>query len=270
MKNVSIYEKNWLDLVFEGKNKEYGAYQLRQETGKTSSIAFVVGSLFLASVILLLSSFTEKPNPDSNKSLDGEVIIEKVYVAPAIEKSKPKTEQPKAPETISNAIDKIFPNAPMVVAPTIQAVIDVPTNANLNTTPIDVNGNPNGTLPATSTNTNSGSGTSTIAINSNSPVSTKELDRQPNFPGGIQNFYQYVGENFDKENIEGETVRVEVSFIIEKNGTMSDIKVLRKTNSSVDKEAIRVLKSLRTKWSPGYKDGQPVRTQFTLPISVVL
>ena len=49
---------------------------------------------------------------------------------------------------------------------------------------------------------------------------------------------------------------------------MSDIEVTEKTTAAVDKEAIRVLKSLRTKWSPGFKDGEPVRTRYTLPISV--
>ena len=56
MKNVSIYGKKWLDLVFEGKNKEYGAYQLRQENEKTSALALVFGITFLAGFVFLLSS----------------------------------------------------------------------------------------------------------------------------------------------------------------------------------------------------------------------
>ena len=49
---------------------------------------------------------------------------------------------------------------------------------------------------------------------------------------------------------------------------MTDIDVVQKTNPDVDKEAIRVLKSLKTKWEPGYKDGEAVRTRYTLPIVV--
>jgi protein TonB len=94
---------------------------------------------------------------------------------------------------------------------------------------------------------------------------------QPTYPGGIKRFYQFVGDNFDRDrDYEGKTVRVNVAFVIEKTGMMTDIKVLENTNSDVSKEAIRVLKSLKTKWSPGIKNGQPVRTQFTLPITVQL
>ena len=59
-----------------------------------------------------------------------------------------------------------------------------------------------------------------------------------------------------------------VSFVIEKDGSMSDIKVLRNPGYGLDKEAVRVLKSLKTKWKPGVKDGQFVRTQYTLPIKI--
>ena len=49
---------------------------------------------------------------------------------------------------------------------------------------------------------------------------------------------------------------------------MTDIEVVQKTTTEIDKEAIRVLKSLKTKWEPGYKDGEAVRTRYTLPIVV--
>ena len=70
MSNVSIYEKNWIDLVFEGKNKAYGAYQLRLENSKTSLIAFLSGITFFLAVIgggLFLTSFDDAP-------IDGPVI----------------------------------------------------------------------------------------------------------------------------------------------------------------------------------------------------
>jgi protein TonB len=67
---------------------------------------------------------------------------------------------------------------------------------------------------------------------------------------------------------ETENSSVYVAFVIEKDGSMTDVKVLRNPGYGLGKEAIRVLKSLRTKWKPGIKDGQPVRTQFTLPIIV--
>ena len=78
-----------------------------------------------------------------------------------------------------------------------------------------------------------------------------------------------MGNNFEKPEIEGErTIRVLVSFVIEKDGSMTDIRVQRDPGYGLGKEAIRVLKSLRTKWSPGMIGSKPVRTSYNLPITV--
>lgn len=268
MKNVSIYGKKWLDLVFEGKNKEYGAYQLRQENEKTSALALVFGITFLAGFVFLLSSFSSNSNTLPTPEKDGTtVIIDRVFYPPTTP-NNPTVKPPKVIETLP-AIE--LPNGKMVVARKIEAVLKVPTNAEIPITPSSPNGNSTGTIPQTNSNSGEGSPTKVNSPITNGPVGTSELDRQPNFPGGIKKFYEFVGENFDKDNIEeGQTVRITMSFVIEKNGTLTDIKVIEKTNSTITKEAIRVLKSLKTKWSPGYKDGQPVRAYFTLPLSVVI
>jgi protein TonB len=268
MKNVSIYGKKWLDLVFEGKNKEYGAYQLRQENSKTSAFAFLSGTLFLAGFVFLLSSFNEKEIPAP--VTEPMVITPVDFIEPPIIESEPKTEEPKSKSEPATP-EVVIPTGPMVVTVTPQATDIIPTNSELPTTPTSPTGSPDGTAPPTTTNIGGGGGTSPLPAAPTGPLKPAELDRQPTYPGGIKNFYQYVGDNFDKNNLdEGETIRVRVSFVIEKNGTMTDIRLLEKTNSTVDKEAIRVLKSLRTKWAPGFKNGEPVRTQFTLPITVLL
>jgi protein TonB len=266
MSNVSIFEKKWLDLVFEGKNQKYGAYQLRQESSRTTFFAFLFGISFLIGGTLVLSSFATKPS--------GEIIIP-VVLPPSIkppvipvDEIKPKVEMPK---TKTVALKTPEDTKRYEVAPTEQAVIPVTNTVenptpNVPTSPTGGTGTPEG--PTT------GTGGKSVVVNppiNNNPVNSKELDRQPLFPGGIKNFYQYVGTNFDKENLEeGETIKVKVSFVIEKNGTITDIEVIEKTNETVDKEAVRVLKSLKTKWTPGYKDGAPVRTRYTLPITVML
>ncbi len=265
MSNVSIFEKKWIDLVFEGKNQKYGAYKLRQESSKTTLLAFLFGITFLIGGTFLLSSFTKAPITITE--IPPDVIIKVDGYHPPSDDPKPKTEQPKADVT---AVKTPEDNKNYHVAPTEQVVVTVTTNTE-NPTP---NGptNPNGTETGTPSNIPSSGGGSTIpkSPENNNPVGTKELDRQPNFPGGLKGFYEYVGNHFDKNNLEeGETVRVKVSFVIEKNGTMTDIEVPEKTNETVDNEAIRVLKSLKIKWSPGIKDGEAVRTRYTLPIVVI-
>ena len=269
MRNVSIYGKKWLDLVFEGKNKEYGAYKLRQEQNKTTTIAFIFGMTFLCGFVFLLSSFT-KPEPvtiscDEPKITPIHLIENPIIDEPKVEPLKPKS-NPKTPIEIEK------PTGQMFIVKTPAAIVDVPTNAELPTNPTPPTGIPTGgTEPYVAPTTGGGNVPTILPAKPTGPIPTSELDRQPNYPGGMKNFYEYVGTNFDRNNLdEGETIRVKVSFVIEKNGTMTDIKVLEKTNNTIDNEAIRVLKSLRTKWSPGFKNGEPVRTQFTLPITVVL
>ena len=268
MKNVSIYGKKWLDLVFEGKNKEYGAYQLRQESEKTSALALVFGITFLAGFVFLLSSFSSNSTPLPIPENDGKVVvIDRVFYPP----TTPNNPTVKPPKVIEMHPSIEIPTGQMVVARTIEAVLEVPTNAEIPTTPSSSNGNSTGTIAQTNSNSGEGLPTKSNPTITNGPVGTSELDRQPNFPVWIKKFYEFVGENFDKDNIEeGQTVRITMSFVIEKNGTLTDIKVIEKTNSTITKEAIRVLKSLKIKWAPGYKDGQPVRAYFTLPISVVI
>jgi protein TonB len=264
MSNVSIFEKKWLDLVFEGKNQKYGAYQLRRESSRTTLFAFIFGITFLGGGIFLLSSFTTTPiiTPDAPPI----VVVKVDGYNKTITEPKPKTEQPKGK---TSAVKIPQDNQNYVVAPTEQAVIPVTTNSeNLHTSGATTTETGGTEIPSNRINT--GIGTSpTPKIPDNGTHKTSELDRQPNFPGGLKGFYEYVGNHFDKQEIiEGEIFRVLVSFVIEKNGSMTNIEVVQKTTSEIDQEAIRVLKSLNTKWEPGYKDGETVRTRYTLPIVV--
>ncbi|WP_395067044.1 energy transducer TonB [Flavobacterium sp.] len=274
MSNNSIFGKNWLDLVFEGKNQKYGAYQLRRDSSKTTLMAFFVSVTFIALVSgtgLLLSSFGSKPMPKPLVTINDSIVVTP-YVARPVEKKKEAVVKPKVktPE-VKIPVIKIE-NRNFKVAPTEESKTPITSNVEvpiINAPGIITDG-PGTKGTPTPINTG-GTTTGTEPIKNNGPVNAKELDTQPAFPGGMKNFYQYVGNNFDKDNLEeGETIRVKVSFVIEKNGAMTDIEVLEKTNETVDKEAVRVLKSLKTKWTPGIKDGAPVRTRYTLPITVVL
>ena len=266
MSNVSIFEKKWLDLVFQDKNQKYGAYQLRLNSERTTFFAFLFGISFLVGGTFLLSSFSTAPEVIPPViPIDPTIHVVEIHppteeIIPKVETTKPETAAVKTPEDTKN----------YQVAPTNQAVIPVTTNLEA---PIF-----NGPTSPTGTGTPGiavipGTGTVvTPTITNAGPVKPSELDRQPSFPGGMKNFYEYVGRNFEKQELEeeGETFRVLVSFVIEKNGNMTDIEVIQNTNQAVSKEAVRVLKSLKTKWEPGYKDNQAVRTRYTLPIVVQL
>ena len=269
MSNLSIFEKKWLDLVFEGKNQEYGAYQLRKNSSKTTILAFFSGILFLGFVSgigILFSSFGLKTElPSESEKLDTVIRVENYNKPVVIEK---KIIEPIS--TNSNPIEKILVNRFLVVAATNEAIEKVVPNEELsksNTSTSSENG--------TSTNpdaNNSGSqdnGNSTNTISENPPVVTAVLDVQPDFPGGIDKFRKQVGEKFNTPEIDERVlITVMVSFVIEKDGSMTDIKVLRNPGYGLDIEAIRVLKSIKTKWTAGKINGESVRTQYNLPIKV--
>jgi periplasmic protein TonB len=277
MSNVSIYEKNWLKLVFEGKNQAYGAYVLRQQHQRTSLIALFFGIVFMASSIvvgsMLMSFSSEDELAEPLIPKDPTITVTTVHLEdePKVESSKPKTQKP-----ITEPKVNLFSN--LVVAKETKAIVDVQKTEK----PVTIIDAPEGkdNLGSTIIGQGSGQGSgggSTVGgapfipeiEKPKVPISTTELDKLPQFPNGMDKFYKYISDNFTKPEFEeAEVITVLVAFIIEENGSMTNIKVTRNPGYGMGEEAIRVLKSLKVKWSPGIKDGKPVRTFYTLPIKI--
>ena len=269
MSNLSIFDKKWIDVVFDGKNQEYGAYQLRQENEKTTFRAFGLGIVLVLSGvgIFTLSSFfnaTEIPKPEPDIAIKvnitrvnnpDPIVIEPIVI-------KKQTARTYTENTV--LINPIISKPEMAVA----SLVD---NKDLGKVSNNVAPTNSGTPTESPTN-----GTNTVAVvviktPNNEVFSTKSLDKQPSFPNGIEKFYSYVGNNFKNPEIGDEqTITVKVSFVVEKDGSMSNIAVANDPGYGLGNEAIRVLKSLKTKWSPGILDGETVRTAYNLPISVKL
>jgi periplasmic protein TonB len=266
MSKLNINKNEWLELVFEGKNKEYGAYKLRQEEGKTTLKAFFSALALLtgiASLPLILSSFTDKTTIEGVKPPIGVLTVvevtlpsrddkPKTQVAPINnKKQKPVNSRDLSDPTIVNAVD----------APDIE--FTEPENVGQTNTQ---NTNTAETPTGTETNT-----TTTTSIDSNPDgiKSAFEVEKNPNFPGGIGEFLKIVGNKFEAPIIDEEkTIRVVVYFVVERDGSLSNITVPKNPGYGLDKEAIRVLKSIKIKWEPGIYKGKPVRTSYSLPIVV--
>lgn len=270
MSKLSIYENKWTDLVFENKNKEYGAYQLRQENPRTTVTALFMALLLITafgSISMLISKFSTHDVVESEP-----VIYDPTITVVDIDtKVKPPTVEPITPPAQQAAATAPITAAQLtnpVVARTEDAVEEIAVNTQ--NTPVVENTTATGTatnvLPS---NGGGGTGTATTEVVSNEPVNSGILDKLPEFPGGINKFYTYVGNNFTKPDLDAErTLRVYVSFVIERDGTMTDIVVKNDPGFGMGKEAIRVLKSLKTKWTPGILDGKAVRTAYNLPITI--
>lgn len=95
-----------------------------------------------------------------------------------------------------------------------------------------------------------------------------QADNKPEFPGGLEAFYKYIGENFKIPADLKDKARIIAQFIIEKDGSISNIKIIKGPGFGTEDETTRVLNK-SPKWTPGKIDGQGVRVMYTLPISIM-
>ncbi len=107
------------------------------------------------------------------------------------------------------------------------------------------------------------------------PVKTTEntfstangIESKPSFVGGMGGFYEFIAKNYRTPDVQGLKGKVVVSFVVEKDGSIVEVKVIKDLGYGTGAEAIRVL-NLSPKWKPGLQDGKPVRVIFSLPITI--
>lgn len=271
MSNFNVQNENWLEIAFEHRNKAYGAYQLRKESDATTIKAMLL-TFGIIAIGIGLFSFTT-PEIKSEDVINCPITpLEKltlVRITPQIEPKsviKKGTDKPK----LNITPDKV---PPVVVARTEVKPIVEPINPDY-TTPFNPNGSENGnpgpignplgnsTTPSTTTTQGSGTGTS---------IYKGVLGTEASFPGGINKFRTFIAENYKVPNsFDQEVLFIEMVFVIEKDGSMTDIRMVSKGDKALEKEAIRVLTSMKKKWTPGRVNGEVVRSEKRLPIQINL
>lgn len=257
----NLYKSEWLELVFDDRNKKYGAYELRRTYAptmvKAMIITFVIVALFCIGTLVLktqtpiihVTHFDSQP-----------------FVAPPIEKPqeaklKPKVEAPKVttirdvPPTVvpDNRAEKPVEND-KIVGQVGQQSLKGDDNAQ-----IDIPDDKPGT------------GALVPAVD-NSVHDTGTLDFMPQPVGGVDAWSKFLSKNLHfpaAAQEEGLSGKVIMSFIIEKDGRLSNITVDHGAGHGFDEEALRVLK-LAKAWKPGMQNGQPVRVKYSIPINFQL
>ena len=269
MSKFSIYSKSWIDLVFENKNQSYGAFQLRQKSDETTLLAFCLGLTVIATVFtipIFISSFSSSPENAINQPILEYPVIQVSNYQPTPPKLPEKSAVAIATKEPSTEVDKkTLVNPEIVQSAAATPNITATTTVTTSTAEKGATNNNEGAAPQSENE--KGKSLINIPTSEDELNSTITVDKLPEFPGGLEAFYATVGKKFEAFEVE-ETVTVYLSFVIEKDGNMTDIKVIRNATPSLDKEAIRVLQSIRTKWKPGIKDGRNVRTLYRLPIKV--
>ena len=256
---LDLLKKQWLDIVFEGRNKSYGAYELRQSNSKTTTRAFIIGGIiftFLVSIPVLANLLPE----DS----DEVVLDQKITTVKLPPKEKPPENLPPPPPPPPK-VDQVKFVKP-VVAKAEEVVEEPPKIKEIENKKIGaetIKGDPDAELTVEPV----GNGPKDVVEEDNSIYNTAGIEVKPEFPGGLEKFYKFVANNYRTPEEDGLKGKVFVTFVVEKDGSLTDIKVIRDIGFGTGKEAIRVLKS-SPRWNPGEQNGKKVRVLYSLPITI--
>lgn len=256
---LDLFKRQWVDIVFEGRNLSYGAYELRTTNNKTTYRALIIGSLFFilaVSAPLIISLI-----PESTDDTNNDIKITTVKLPP---KEKPKENLPPPPPPPPK-VDQVKFVKP-VVAKAEEVTEEPPKVVEIKDKKIGaetIKGDPDAELTVEPV----GTGTAAVVEEDNTVYNSAGLEVQPQFPGGMDKFYSFVGKNFNVPEEEGINGKVFVSFTVEKDGNLTDIKVLRDVGFGTGNEAIRVLKKC-PRWAPGEQNGKKVRCTYSLPITI--
>lgn len=275
MANETNYNdnKSLNEIVFENRNKEYGAYDLRSSYPKYLTRAFIIGTLiFLIFALSPLIYATIKRLTEPEKTEVQAELVDILEDEPIVEEPKeeepppppPPKEEPPQQEVIQNVVPEPV-KAPKIETP------PPPITKQLETTTGLVNQEgiktPSYTPPPPPPST--GNKTSTAEVKVSETQVYTEVEQAAEFPGTINNFRNKVGSSFDTSVMDGDEGKVtaEVTFVVERDGSITDVKA-NGSNKTFNAEAVRTVKSIKTKWSPAKINGQPVRYRFRLPLTM--
>lgn len=260
---LDILKQKWVDLVFEGKNKSYGAYDLRTHNPGTTLKALLLGILIFSFLVAtpMISSFIGKDRSVVEEDMNKKIITIKLPPK-KIEDIPVNLPPPPPPPPRVDQVKFVKP----VVAKAEEVVEEPPKIKDIVKKKIGdetIKGDPDAKLSIEPV----GKGPIDAVAEDNKIYSTAGIEQNAEFPGGIANFYKFVGNNYKAPEEEGLKGKVFVTFVVEKDGSLTDIKVVRDIGFGTGAEAIRVLKK-SPKWAPGEQNGKKVRVQYSLPITI--
>ena len=264
---VNLFNEAWVDLLFKDRNQEYGAFQMRKDSSRRHKWGIIASLIFFIAIIFLPILYTEILATRKDRMVE-------VTTLSNIEIDMKKMEKPK-----DIIIDKPIPVkssikfTPPVIKPDEEVQDDeiIKTQDELIKTDLtisiaDVKGNDevNGKDIAELNNL--------IVDKDTTSAPPFFVEQMPEFPGGQEALIKFLGTHVKYPEIAVENAvqgRVQIVFVIDTNGAVTNVRVARSVNDALDKEAVRVVKSM-PRWIPGKQAGQAVRVSYTVPVNFVL
>lgn len=265
---IDLFKTEWLDVVFASKNKNYGAYVLRKSNSSNTSKSLIIG--VIGFVILFFGpkiySLITGLVPEAPELKQTEVVV---LPPPALD---PKTPPPPPVQPPPPKTDQVKFQPP-VVKPDIEVVENPPKMEELKKAdpgPKTMEGDPNADIVI---NAPVGEGPKQAAVVEDTKLyDYVSIEKIPEYPGGIDKFRDYLRDNIKyppMANEAGIQGTVYVNFTVEKDGSLTDVRVERKVGSGLDEEAMRVIRASK-KWIPGIQNGRAVRVKYNVPVSFKL
>ncbi|MFN4075489.1 MAG: energy transducer TonB [Cloacibacterium sp.] len=270
-KNFFTYDPHQAlnEVVFEKRNKEYGAYALRNEANVFLKKALFIGvGLFglLAMTPLVIANL--KPKAIENPVFVDINIKDLNLPEDVVERPIPRVIPPKTPVQVkTQSLTPPTPTRDAVKEETINQKVDDAVISTTTTPGVAVT-NPNQHVTAGTENGKEIVKETPAKPNPNDII--RDVDVEADFIGGVNAFRTKVLQNFDSsviENETGEVVKAVVTFVVERDGTISNIKVSG-ANTDFNKEAEKTIKRIKGKWNPAKFQGENVRSYFRFPISM--
>lgn len=279
-KDVDLSSKEWRDLIFEGKNKDFGAYKLRQASDGRHNKAFIFVLIGLVVVSVLIFSVVKVQEEIAKRELIAQAQEQKMAAMEMEEVEEPEEEetiieieQPETPpEEILNQQKMteiaIVPDEEVKDEDAVKSQSELEQNTAIAGS-VDFDDGTDDISKITEQK---------VEIIQDKPVEKKaekvfnHVEQMPQFPGGDAELYKFISNNLNypamaiENNVQG---RVIVQFVVTSDGSVGNVKVARSVDRDLDNEAIRVCKKL-PKFIPGKQNGQPVNVWYTLPVTFKL
>ncbi len=275
MAKLDLISLEWTDLVFEGRNQAYGAYQLRKGTSKRNIWSIIIVAL---AAVLLYLGLTLHRMAAANRTVENTQAIEltnlesKKKEAKVEKKEQIKVEPEKTVERVKSSVK--------FTAPVIKKDNLVKEEDEIKLDEIEKS---NKAIGALTVEGNDEVGGEVLQLREQiaapePPKPAEEnkvhdfVEQMPSFPGGMGALMSWLSQNIKypviaaENGVEG---RVIVQFVVEKDGSITDVKIAKSVDPSLDKEATRVVSSM-PHWIAGRQNGNPVRVKYTVPVTFKL
>lgn len=273
MAKIDLISRDWTEMVFEGRNKEYGAYRLRKNAGKRNLYSLI--TIFIAALAIWGGISLVKFVESRTKSVAQTSVAELSALNQPKKKAEVKQQQKVKLEQPEKVVERVKSSVKFT-APVIKKDDEVKPEDELKTQEELMNTKT--AIGALDVKGNDDAGGEVLklkeAVAQPEPKPEVEkvfdvVEQMPSFPGGPSALMEWLSNNVKypvvaQEN--GVQGRVVVSFVVERDGSITDVKVVRGVDPSLDKEASRVVRAM-PRWIPGKQNGSAVRVKYNVPVA---